>query len=85
MTPMPYSCAIGRTSRSMPRFRIEYGGCSVRNRCNPARSATHWAWTIMEAGVVEAPITRTLPALTRSVRTERVSSRSVSGSGRWSW
>src|ERR1700689_3900037 len=28
-TPMPNCCAAGRTSRSIPRTRIEYGGCLV--------------------------------------------------------
>ena len=35
----------------MPRLRIEYGGCSVRNRSSPRRSATHCASTRFEAGI----------------------------------
>ncbi|RPK53292.1 hypothetical protein EES40_01445 [Streptomyces sp. ADI93-02] len=53
---MPYRSQAGRTSRSMPRFRIEYGGCSVRNRARPRRSETHCASTISEAGKVEVPM-----------------------------
>src|SRR5580658_3169859 len=83
--PKPYCCATGRTSRSMPRFRIEYGGCSVRNRSRPRRSATHCASTRSEAGIVEVPDERILPLRTRSVSADRVSSISVSGSGRWIW
>ena len=55
------------------------------NRARPRRSATHWASTMSEAGVCEAPIARTLPLRIRSVSAESVSSMSVSGSGRWSW
>ena len=31
MTPMPKHTQVGRTSLSIPRTRIEYGGCSTRN------------------------------------------------------
>jgi hypothetical protein len=31
-TPMSYFWQVGSTSFSMPRTRIEYGGCSVTNR-----------------------------------------------------
>ena len=69
----------------MPRLRIEYGGCSVRKRSRPRRSATHWASTMSEAGKVDDPIARTLPLWMRSESAESVSSMSVSGSGRWIW
>ena len=69
----------------MPRLTIEYGGCSVRNRSRPRRSATHCASTISEAGNVDDPIARTLPLRTRSVSADNVSSTSVSGEGRWIW
>jgi hypothetical protein len=84
-TPIPYRCAVGSTARSMPRARIEYGGCSVRNRIRPRRSLTTWASTISSAGNEEQPKARIFPARTRSVRTLRVSSMSVAGSGRWIW
>ena len=74
---MPYCCAMGRISRSMPRSRIEYAGCSVRRRCSPRDSAIHWASTMVEAGKADEPMARTLPLRTRSVRADRVSSRSA--------
>ena len=61
----------------MPRTKIEYGGCSHRNRSRPRRSATHCASTICSAGKVELPITRTLPWCTRSDSAPSVSSMSV--------
>ena len=69
----------------MMRLTIEYGGCSVRNRSRPRCSATHWASTISAAGKVDVPMVRTLPLWIRSVRADRVSSMSTSGSGRWIW
>lgn len=69
----------------MPRARMEYGGCSVRNRPRPRRSATTCDSTISSAGNVEQPKARIFPARTRSVSAERVSSMSVVWSGRWTW
>ena len=77
MTPMPYFSQVGRTEASMPRTKIEYGGCSQRNRTYPRRSATHWASTICSAGNVEDPMARTLPECTRSDSADKVSSISV--------
>ena len=53
ITPMPYCWQTGRTSRSMPRTKIEYGGCSQRKRSRPRRSATHCASTTSCAGKVD--------------------------------
>ena len=50
ITPMPYFWQVGSTEVSMPRTKIEYGGCSHRNRSRPRRSATHCASTICSAG-----------------------------------
>jgi hypothetical protein len=69
----------------MPRASSEYGGCSVRNRYSPRRSATCCASTMPSAGNVDEPNARIFPARTRSVSAPRVSSTSVFGSGRWSW
>ena len=52
---MPYVRQTGSTSASMPRDRMEYCGCSVRNRSRTRRSATHWASTTWWAGKVELP------------------------------
>ena len=52
---MPYFWHIGSTSFSIPRTRMEYGGCSVTKRSRERRSATHWASTISWAGNVELP------------------------------
>ncbi len=82
---MPYRWATGSTSFSMPRLSSEYVGCSVRKRSSPRRSETHWASTISLAGKLDVPIARTLPARTRSVSADSVSSTSVSGSGRCTW
>ena len=85
MTPMPYFSQVGSTSASMPRTRIEYGGCSVEKRPRPRVSAVHCASTIWCAGYVDEPKARILPWRCRSVSTDRVSSSVVSGSGRWIW
>jgi len=69
----------------MLRLTIEYGGCSVRKRSRPRRSATHCASTISEAGKLDAPAARTLPLWIRSDRADSVSSTSTVGSGRWTW
>src|SRR5215217_6827237 len=82
---MPYLRHTGRTSRSTSRTSSEYGGCSHMNRSRPRRSAVHCASTICDGGKVEEPIARTFPARTRSLRAPRVSSMSVSCSGRWIW
>jgi len=66
----------------MARSRIEYGGCSVRNRSRPRRSATHCAFTMSDAGVVDDPIARTFPLWIRSDSADSVSSMSVAGSSR---
>ena len=55
MTPIPYRAHVGRTSFSMPRVRIEYGGCSVTNRSRPRSRAVHCASTIADTGNVEWP------------------------------
>ena len=52
---MPWRWQVGSTSASMPRTRIEYGGCSHTKRSRLRRSATHWASTISDAGKVELP------------------------------
>ena len=52
---MPCRWTVGRTSSSMPRTRIEYGGCSVTNRSRPRSRAAHWASTIWLAGVGRGP------------------------------
>src|SRR3954470_339611 len=49
--PMPWRCAVGSTSSSMSRVRIEYGGCSVRKRSRPRSRAIHCASTISAPGV----------------------------------
>ena len=85
MTPIRYFSATGSTSASMPRTKIEYGGCSVTKRPSPRRSATHCASTISCAGNVDEPNARILPWRCKSVSADRVSSTSVSGSGRWIW
>ena len=41
--------------RSIPRTKIEYGGCSHTNRSRPRRSATHCASTMSSAGNVDDP------------------------------
>jgi hypothetical protein len=82
---MPYCWQVGRTAASMARAKIEYGGCSQRNRTWPRACATHCASTICSAGKVDEPTARTLPLRTRSERADRVSSMSVSGSGRCIW
>ena len=46
ITPMPWRRQVGSTSASIPRTRIEYGGCSQTKRSRPRRSATHCASTI---------------------------------------
>ncbi len=46
---------VGSTSASIPRTRIEYGGCSHTKRSRLRRSATHCASTIADAGQVELP------------------------------
>jgi hypothetical protein len=69
----------------MLRLTIEYGGCSVRKRSRPRRSATHCASTISEGGKVDVPIARTLPLWIRSDSADSVSSISVVASGRWTW
>jgi hypothetical protein len=74
---MPSRAHVGNAEVSIPRASKEYGGCSVRNRCSPRRSATWWASTISAGGNAELPNARILPARTRSVSTERVSSMSV--------
>ena len=53
---MPWRAHVGRTSASTARTRIEYGGCSVTNRCSPRSRATHCASTIWLAGNVEEPM-----------------------------
>jgi hypothetical protein len=55
MTPMPYHWQTGRTSFSIARVRIEYGGCRVTNRSRPRSRAIHCASTIAEAEKVEWP------------------------------
>ena len=52
---MPWRWQVGSTSASIPRTRIEYGGCSQTNRSRWRRSATHCASTIADAGNVELP------------------------------
>ena len=52
---MPWRWAVGRTSASIPRTSMLYGGCSVLKRSRPRSRATHWASTIMLAGYVEEP------------------------------
>src|SRR3954471_12361252 len=47
---MPCRCVVGRTSSSMPRTRIEYGGCSVTNRSRCRSREAHCASTIWPAG-----------------------------------
>ena len=54
-TPIPYCWQTGSRSASMPRARIEYWGCSVRNRSRPRRSATQCDSTTWWAGNVEQP------------------------------
>ena len=44
--PMPFRSVVGRTSASMPRTRIEYGGCSVTNRSRFRSREIHCASTI---------------------------------------
>src|ERR1700722_16354381 len=56
MTPIPNSRQVGSTSASMPRARIEYGGCSQTKRWCPRSRATHCALTICAAGYVEEPM-----------------------------
>ena len=84
-TPMPYRWVTGSTEASIPRARMEYGGCSVRKRPRPRRSATWWDSTMSSAGNVEHPNVRIFPARCRSVRADSVSSMSVVRSGRWTW
>ncbi len=47
---MAYFSQVGSTSVSMPRTRIEYGGCSQMKRSRARRSATHCASTMVDAG-----------------------------------
>src|SRR4051812_41060395 len=82
---MPYRCVVGRTSSSMPRTRIEYGGCSVTNRSRCRSREAHCASTICEPEYDDDPMWRTFPCRTRSVSAPRVSSTSVSGLGRCTW
>ena len=39
--PMPCRSVVGSTSNSMPRTRMEYGGCSVTNRARLRERAAH--------------------------------------------
>jgi hypothetical protein len=55
---MPYFCVVGSTAASIARLKIEYGGCSVRNRTSPRFSATHCASTICTAGKTDEPVRR---------------------------
>jgi len=55
MTPIPYRRQTGRSSFSMFRVRIEYGGCSVTKRSRPRSRAIHCASTTAEGGKVEWP------------------------------
>ena len=80
--PMPWRRTVGRTSRSIPRQRIEYGGCSVCGPIPPVRSAAQCASTRSSAGKVDVPQARILPARTRSVSAPTVSSIATVGSGR---
>src|SRR4051812_50017735 len=50
MTAMSWRWQVGRTSVSIARTRIEYGGCSVTKRCRRRSRAVHWASTIRLAG-----------------------------------
>ncbi len=74
-TRVPIAELLGtaaRTSRSMPRPRIEYGGCSVRGRDGPRRSAIQRARTdVGGRRGTRWPKARTLPARTRSVSAEQ--------------
>jgi hypothetical protein len=53
---MPYLAQVGRTSASMPRVRIEYGGCSQMYRWRFCSRAAHCATTIADGGNVEEPM-----------------------------
>src|SRR5215207_4384896 len=82
---MPYRRHVGSTDRSISRTRIEYGGCSHRNRSRTRRSATHCASTMCSAGNVDEPAYRIFPWWTRSLSAPSVSSTSAASSGRWTW
>ena len=56
MTAIPWRAHVGRTSASIPRTRIEYGGCSHTKRCRRRSRAAHCASTISAAGKVEEPM-----------------------------
>jgi hypothetical protein len=56
MTAIPYFAQVGSTSASIARVRIEYGGCSLTNRCRRRSRAVHCASTMSEAGYVEWPM-----------------------------
>ena len=53
---MPWRCAVGSTSSSMPRTSSEYGGCSVRKRSSRRSRAVHCASTICPAENDEEPM-----------------------------
>ena len=57
----------------------------MRNRSRPRCSATHWASTMSDVGVVDAPMARAFPLWTRSDSADSVTSMSVVGSNRWTW
>ena len=57
----------------------------MAKRSWPRRSEVQCASTTIQAGNVELPKYRILPACTRSLKAERVSSISVPGLGRWTW
>ena len=61
MTPIPWRWVTGSTSRSICRARMEYGGCSQRNRSRPRRSLTHCASWICQPWNVDEPNARIFP------------------------
>ena len=82
MTPIPYFSADRQHLAFDAAVQDRIGRLLGAEARQPRRSATHCASTISEAGKVEDPMARTLPARIRSVSAERVSSMSVSGEGR---
>ena len=53
---MPWRSVVGRTSFSIPRTSMLYGGCSHTKRSSRRSRETHWASTICDAGNVEDPM-----------------------------
>lgn len=72
---MPWQRAVGSTSPSMPRTRIEYGGCSVTNRSKWYSRVTLWALKTGKPEYDDEPMQRTPPWCRGTERAPTVSAK----------